>query len=833
MNGTSRRLLKRPRGAPSPSSAATFVSFVLSPSSIGSIATVLGVVYVYVSIASFRAISKPSGTPGVEPIVLKAQEQVHVDQFHTDPYLFDRKRAEAALKKYGRASIQRILTAYVEPPLNDTIPGTGSRGDMTKVRDVGEPPDFRVPLPLRTHKPSDLRKIEYPKVQSCRDMPEKFPIDRGLEIDSNGDVVVWNVGNTPTPDDFPEKEAPFCPVEMDPFLPWIHDVFPSQDGSRLEFVAQNKRRCRTGSKFTKDVNRLVPQVALMQSISVQRIDDEQARRLAPELWHPDGPASDPVSKVPRYRLAPFEESSQDGKFTRFICRFHGTLFPEGGPPQSVVVGETLSEFPFNYDFVSYRKGNKASHGLHTPKGKDTELFWTSNIRFHCPVPESLRKDVAAGTTILSDGTPTLYVDLVPIRTSTRYSEYYLTEDQIGPLIESGVSLFDPVKRWGAKNVVPFVEASGRWANIPLCSPPSFSTKSGGSSLVPSTPAAPPKKPFFLSACLWASAEFKTRGHARMAHSDTLTRLVEWIEFHKLVGFDHFFLFDNSGAHTNETSLAEIADRYPGIVTRIDWPAIPCNNNIPAHDSTGERSSQYAAENACRTRYAPFTEWIVSFDTDEYLVPMGKYESLKDVLRDADASGTQVLSFKSSRGKLREDKCDEVDNGLRKKEDNTFLETYNCDGAGSPKPSWAERAKKEVYKSDFVLYHYVHYSTVTKDLLETQAQAGGRWSRLFHQQKGRFRATDEVNEAVMVHTKSVVFDQTKRYKVEACHTNYTKKWQGCFVGFPWPGGVAKVREEAYDARGLMYNCFINEKVEDYWVPRLQNALQKRKESWGVS
>ena len=76
-----------------------------------------------------------------------------------------------------------------------------------------------------------------------------------------------------------------------------------------------------------------------------------------------------------------------------------------------------------------------------------------------------------------------------------------------------------------------------------------------------------------------------------------------------------------------------------------------NNNIPAHDNTGERSSQYAAENSCRTRYAPFTEWIASFDTDEYLVPMGKYTSLKDVVTDAAKGGTNILVISKYTSKI--------------------------------------------------------------------------------------------------------------------------------------------------------------------------------------
>lgn len=63
----------------------------------------------------------------------------------------------------------------------------------------------------------------------------------------------------------------------------------------------------------------------------------------------------------------------------------------------------------------------------------------------------------------------------------------------------------------------------------------------------------------------------TRGNAQ-AVSDTTLRLVEWIEFHLLVGFDHIYVYDNTGAHTNETSLEPtLFPRFlDSEVTRIDW-----------------------------------------------------------------------------------------------------------------------------------------------------------------------------------------------------------------------------------------------------------------------
>lgn len=275
-----------------------------------------------------------------------------------------------------------LITAFTERPLNDTVPGTGSRGDLKNDKDHGTPPNFVIPLPLRTHNtPDQLQKFVYPNVRTCRDMPQRLPVDRGLEIDPRtGDTIVRNVGSAPQPSDYPLQEAPFCPVELDPFLPWIHDVFPSPDGSLIEFIAQNKRRCHTGKDYDAAVQRLVPQVTLLQPISVQRLPNSQ------------------------YRLSSVQDASPDGRYTRFICRFH---------VQGLVTAETLSVYPFNYEAVAFRKQINA---LLTPKGKDSKYFWTSHLHFQCPVPPELQLAVANGWSVLDDGTPTVFVDVVPIRT---------------------------------------------------------------------------------------------------------------------------------------------------------------------------------------------------------------------------------------------------------------------------------------------------------------------------------------------------------------------------------------------------------------------------------
>jgi hypothetical protein len=135
---------------------------------------------------------------------------------------------------------------------------------------------------------------------------------------------------------------------------------------------------------------------------------------------------------------------------------------------------------------------------------------------------------------------------------------------------------------------------------------------------------------------------------------------------------------------------------------------------------------------------------------------------------------------------------------------------------------------QIYRTDYVLYHYVHYSTVTRGLVETYADArkqGKQWYRRFGDNAPVQRNTDEINEAVMVHTKILKKDMTSGFKTR-CRFDYDKKWQGCWVAYPWPQPKTAA---TYNDEGMMYNCYLNEKVENFWVPKLREALETRASS----
>lgn len=410
--------------------------------------------------------------------------------------------------KGGRQPNMPVLTAYCEP-VNQTTWETK-------------------PLPKRdgpTTK-SSLFPISYPHVQSCSAIPSQWPID--------------------TP-----------PVDLDPFLPWIHDVFPSSDGKYVVFVAQNRRRCYNGQRGLRSGEHpkgaiphknfihidygknyfMRPQSALFQHVPVKRIDSEDSEEEGAE---------------PRYRLASHGEADEDGMETRFICRFK--KYDPDATPNLSIVGYSLSKHEVDYDYHTYRKGYKFSA---TEAGYDNHMIWQSQLLFKCPVPTAFQEQIQNGDSVVDDYA-TLYVDVIPIRTAPRYTpprEFLQPKYDFHNEVEN---LFIPDIEWGKEHVLPKIDSSGRWENIPICMPSLMAhgiVPKGtdvNSLLIPEnesdkkyaafTGELPPKIHKVI-ACTWAATTFRTRSN-RAQVSDGKRRLQEWLDFNLMSGFDHIYVYDN-------------------------------------------------------------------------------------------------------------------------------------------------------------------------------------------------------------------------------------------------------------------------------------------------
>ena len=82
-------------------------------------------------------------------------------------------------------------------------------------------------------------------------------------------------------------------------------------------------------------------------------------------------------------------------------------------------------------------------------------------------------------------------------------------------------------------------------------------------------------------------------------------LREWVEFHRLVGVDHFYLYENG----SDDGYAAVLEPYvrEGIVTLTPWPVAPGQNAAYTH---------------CTTAYADRAEWIGFVDADEFFFAPG-------------------------------------------------------------------------------------------------------------------------------------------------------------------------------------------------------------------
>lgn len=96
-------------------------------------------------------------------------------------------------------------------------------------------------------------------------------------------------------------------------------------------------------------------------------------------------------------------------------------------------------------------------------------------------------------------------------------------------------------------------------------------------------------------------------------------LKEWIEYHRLVGVDHFYLYNNESRDAFLEALSPYLKE--GTVSLIDWPDVkPPKDNPKAVYSWIYHTQVPAYEDACR-KSVGHTTWLAFIDIDEFMVPV--------------------------------------------------------------------------------------------------------------------------------------------------------------------------------------------------------------------
>lgn len=98
-------------------------------------------------------------------------------------------------------------------------------------------------------------------------------------------------------------------------------------------------------------------------------------------------------------------------------------------------------------------------------------------------------------------------------------------------------------------------------------------------------------------------------------------LKEWIEFHRIVGVKHFWLYNNNSTDYYLDVLRPYIKK--GIVELIDWPS-PLEQ-----DWTPFQNNAYAD---CMARSVGKSKWIAAIDIDEFIVPVHHEKELLETLQ---------------------------------------------------------------------------------------------------------------------------------------------------------------------------------------------------------
>lgn len=114
-------------------------------------------------------------------------------------------------------------------------------------------------------------------------------------------------------------------------------------------------------------------------------------------------------------------------------------------------------------------------------------------------------------------------------------------------------------------------------------------------------------------------------------------LREWLEYHRLTGVEHFFLYDNESTDNTPEVLAPYVQK--GIVTLIPWP----DGREYGEKYAWVRHTQMTAYLNALKMLKGRSRWVAFIDVDEFIVPITTSNLVK-FLKDYDECGALVVNW---------------------------------------------------------------------------------------------------------------------------------------------------------------------------------------------
>lgn len=183
-------------------------------------------------------------------------------------------------------------------------------------------------------------------------------------------------------------------------------------------------------------------------------------------------------------------------------------------------------------------------------------------------------------------------------------------------------------------------------------------------------------------------------------------LDEWINFHILMGVDHFFYYDNSCTSETKIKLSPYVEK--GYVTHIQFPHI--EGTRQQCEYYHKLSDQLLAYGHCITKLATNTTWLMAIDLDEFMYPSENsgYKSLVPLLQNLEREGYDSIEVNMH---------DFGSNWHKRKPDGIVIDNYSLKARSSRKEVKSIAKVSSLSKVPYSREHKFYYKNIIKRIID--------------------------------------------------------------------------------------------------------------------
>ncbi len=114
-------------------------------------------------------------------------------------------------------------------------------------------------------------------------------------------------------------------------------------------------------------------------------------------------------------------------------------------------------------------------------------------------------------------------------------------------------------------------------------------------------------------------------------------LKEWLDYHLLVGVDHFYLYDQDGGEEAKEIIKPYEEK--GLVTRHPWTMWE-GTKYDGATKFYQKDKNHMGFSHCAKHHRDEFQWVMKIDVDEFLYPLDGEMSLIPWLKSVDTSKTK-------------------------------------------------------------------------------------------------------------------------------------------------------------------------------------------------